>query len=129
MGLQGVELVLLGYNTPSVNSQADEEGPERRLFHSELSMQAGAYQNSTWVVGVAKGGVEDGFPMIGGSVIVDPNGYVVARAKTEEDELLIHACDMDLCNFGKQTIFDFKRHRRIEHYQRITSQVGVVLPE
>tara|TARA_R110002110_G_scaffold407977_4_gene629273 strand:- start:6443 stop:7369 length:927 start_codon:yes stop_codon:yes gene_type:complete len=129
MGLQGVELVLLGYNTPSVNSQADEEGPERRLFLSELSMQAGAYQNSTWVVGVAKGGVEDGFPMIGGSVIIDPNGYVVARAETEEDELLVHACDMDLCNFGKQTVFDFKRHRRIEHYQRITSQTGVVLPE
>ncbi|MEQ8708499.1 MAG: N-carbamoyl-D-amino-acid hydrolase [Rhodospirillales bacterium] len=129
MGLQGVELVLLGYNTPSVNSQADEEGPERRLFHSELSMQAGAYQNSTWVVGVAKGGTEDGFPMIGGSIIVDPNGYVVARARTEDDELLVHTCDMDLCNFGKQTIFDFKRHRRTEHYQRITSQAGVVLPE
>ena len=27
MGLQGVELVVLGYNTPSVNSQKAEEGP------------------------------------------------------------------------------------------------------
>ena len=129
MGLQGVELVLLGYNTPSVNSQFSDEGPEKRLFHSDLSMQAGAYQNSTWVVGVAKAGDEDGHPLIGGSVIVDPNGVIVAQAKTEEDELLVHACDMDACNFGKSTIFDFKRHRRVEHYGRITGQTGVILPD
>jgi hypothetical protein len=47
MGLQGVEMVLIGYNTPSVNSQRSEEGPEKRLFHNRLSAQAGAYQNST----------------------------------------------------------------------------------
>jgi predicted amidohydrolase len=100
-----------------------------RLFHSELSMQAGAYQNSAWVVGVAKAGSEDGHHMIGGSVIVNPDGYVVARAETEGDELLVHACDMDACNFGKATIFDFKRHRRVEHYRRITGQTGVVYPD
>lgn len=129
MGLQGVELVVLGYNTPSVNSQMGAEGLEKRLYHSELSMTAAAYQNATWVVGVAKAGDEDGHPLMGGSVIVDPNGFVVARATTEGDELLVHDCDMDMCNFGKATIFDFARHRRIEHYGRITSQTGVVLPE
>ncbi|MFV0491272.1 MAG: N-carbamoyl-D-amino-acid hydrolase [Pseudorhodobacter sp.] len=129
MGLQGVELVVLGYNTPSVNSQMGSEGLEKRLYHSELSMTAAAYQNATWVVGVAKAGDEDGHPLMGGSVIVDPNGFVVARAKTEGDELLVHDCDMDMCNFGKATIFDFARHRRIEHYGLITSQTGVVQPE
>ena len=68
MGLQGVEMVVLGYNTPSVNSQKAEEGPEKRMFHHKLSVQAGAYQNSTWVVAVAKAGVEDGHPLFGGSV-------------------------------------------------------------
>ncbi|MDP0928932.1 N-carbamoyl-D-amino-acid hydrolase [Paracoccus onubensis] len=126
MGLQGVELVILGYNTPSVNSQNSGEGEEKRLYHSELSMTAAAYQNSTWVVGVAKAGDEDGHPLMGGSIIVDPNGYVVARAKTDGDELLVHECDMDLSVFGKETIFDFARHRRIEHYGLITSQTGVV---
>ena len=120
---------MLGYNTPSVNSQKADERMETRLFHSELSMQAGAYQNATWVVGVAKAGDEDGHPMIGGSVIIDPDGQVVARAKTEGDELLIHACDMDACQFGKATIFDFKRHRRIEHYGRIATQTGVIYPD
>lgn len=128
MGLQGVEMVTLGYNTPSVNSQKGAEGPEKRMFHSDLVMQAGAYQNSTWVVGVAKAGVEDGHPLFGGSIIVNPDGEIVAKATTENDELLIHACDLDDTVFGKQTIFDFGRHRRIEHYGRITSQVGVELP-
>jgi N-carbamoyl-D-amino-acid hydrolase len=30
--------------------------------------------------------------------------------------------------FGKNTIFDFDSHRRIEHYGRIISQTGVILP-
>ncbi len=128
MGLQGVELITLGYNTPTVNSQMGDEGLETRLYHSELSMTAGAYQNAAWVVGVAKAGVEDGHPLMAGSIIVDPNGFVVARAKTEGDELIAHPCDMDLCNFGKSTIFDFARHRRIEHYGRITGQTGVIHP-
>ncbi len=129
MGLQGVELVMLGYNTPSVNSQLADEGVEARLYHSELVMTAGAYQNATWVVGVAKAGVEDEHPLMAGTIIVDPNGFVVARAETEGDELVVHACDMDACNFGKTTIFDFARHRRPEHYGLICSQTGAMPPE
>jgi len=129
MGLQGVELITLGYNTPSVNSQNGDEGLAQRLYHSELSMTAGAYQNSSWVVGVAKAGIEDGHPLMGGSMIVDPSGYVVTRCTSEDDELMVHACDMDACHFGKRTIFDFARHRRIEHYGLITQTTGVRLPE
>lgn len=128
MGLQGVEMVVLGFNTPSTNSQRPEEGPEQRIFHHKLSLQAGAYQNSTWVVAVAKAGVEDGHPLFGCSCIVDPNGVVVAESSSENDELIVADCDLDATVFGKQTIFDFARHRRPEHYGLITSQTGVVLP-
>jgi predicted amidohydrolase len=128
MGLQGVEMVLIGYNTPSFNAESREEAPETRLFHNRLSLQAGAYQNATWVVGVAKAGVEDGFPLFGGSLIVDPNGLIVAEAKSEDDELLVHACDLDATLLGKTTIFDFAAHRRIEHYGLITSRTGAVSP-
>ena len=128
MGLQGVEMVLLGYNTPSVNSLDSAEGPAQRLFHNRLSVQAGAYQNSTWVVAIAKAGVEDGFPMIGGSLIVNPAGEIMVEAKTEADELIVHACDLDETIFGKTTIFDFARHRRIEHYGLICSQTGAIVP-
>ena len=128
MGLQGVEMIMLGFNTPSVNSQRADEGLEDRLFHHRLSVQSGAYQNSTWVVATAKAGVEDGHPLTAGSVIVDPNGKIVAETQTEDDEMIVHACDLDACNFGKRTIFDFARHRRIEHYGLITSQTGVKVP-
>jgi len=42
MGPQWVEMITLGYNTPSVNSQKSEEGPERRLFHNALVVQSAA---------------------------------------------------------------------------------------
>ena len=128
MGLQGVELVVLGYNTPAVNSQNETEGPQKRLFHSRLSVQAGAYQNSTWVVAVAKGGAEDGHPMIAGSIVVNPDGEIVSEAKGDGDELIVADCDLEATRFGKETMFDFKRHRRIEHYGLITSRTGVVPP-
>jgi predicted amidohydrolase len=128
MGLKGVELVMLGYNTPTVNSQSDES-PHLRMFHNQMSMQAGAYQNSTWVVGVAKAGSEDGHDLMGGSVIVAPTGEIVAQARTLGDELIVADCDLDACNFGKRTIFNFAAHRRTETYGIITEQTGVELPE
>jgi predicted amidohydrolase len=128
LGLQGVELVALGFNTPSVNSQKSSEGPAQRMAQHRLSLQAGAYQNSTWVVATAKCGVEDGHPLMAGTMIVNPNGEIVAEAKTLDDELLVADCDLDSTKFGKETMFDFARHRRPEHYGRITSQTGVILP-
>lgn len=127
MGLQGVELVMLGYNTPDVNTSAFEPN-HLRMFHNHLTMQANAYMNSCFVVGVAKAGREDGCMLIGGSCIVQPSGEIVALATTVEDELVTADCDLDLARMGKQTIFNFARHRRIEHYGRITSQTGVVEP-
>ena len=129
MGLQGVQLVALGYNTPSQNNLSAEEGMERRIYHHELSVCAGAYQNSTYAVAVAKGGMEDGNHMFAGSIIVDPDGFVVARAETEGDELIVHEADLAKCDFGKSTVFNFDAHRRIEHYGLIASQTGVKLPD
>jgi N-carbamoyl-D-amino-acid hydrolase len=129
MGLQGVEIITLGFNTPSVNSLKGDEGPEKRIFHHKLSLQAGAYQNSCWVVAVAKAGVEDGYPMLGCSAIVNPDGEVVAETASEDDEVVVYPCDLDATRFGKETIFDFARHRRIEHYGFITSRVGAIPPK
>ena len=129
LGLQGVEMVVLGFNTPSVNAQNGDEGLARRMFHHKLSLQAAAYQNSTWVVAVAKCGVEDGHHCMAGSVIVNPDGEIVAESKTEDDELLVYDCDLDATRFGKETMFDFARHRRIEHYGLIAAQTGVVPPK
>ena len=64
MGLQGVELILCGYNTP-IHYVPDPSQDILQGFHNALVMQAGAYQNGTWVVGVAKGGVEEGVDSLG----------------------------------------------------------------
>ena len=128
MGLQGVELVMIGYNTPVANSQSDES-PHLRMFHNHVTMQAGAYQNSTWVIGVAKAGNEDGNDLMGGSVIIAPTGEIVAQSRTLDDELIVADCDLDACKFGKETVFNFAAHRRIEHYGLITERAGVKPPE
>ncbi len=127
MGLQGVEMVMLGYNTPTVNSQSDES-PHLRMFHNHVTMQSGAYQNSTWVIGVAKAGNEDDNDLMGGSVIIAPTGEIVAQCRTLGDELIMADCDLDACAFGKETIFDFNAHRRIEHYGLITERTGAIPP-
>jgi predicted amidohydrolase len=115
MGLQGVEMVLIGYNTPVHNAPAPAHD-DLSLFHNELSMQAGAYQNGTWVVGVAKAGVEEGVDSIGGSCIVAPSGEVAARCLTKGDEVAIARCDLDLCDIYKKTTFNFALHRQPHAY-------------
>ena len=92
-------------------------------------MQAGAYQNGTWVVGVAKGGVEEGVHHIAGSQIIAPSGETVAQAVTEGDELIAAACDLDLGRSYKEHIFNFERHREPRHYALITALKGAVTPE
>ena len=127
MGLQGVELIALGYNTPVHHPPA----PEHDLlanFHNTLVMQAGAYQNSTWVVGVAKCGREEGVDQIGQSQIIAPSGETVAMATTLADELIVARCDLDLCRSYRTTVFDFARHRRPEHYRLITERTGALPP-
>jgi predicted amidohydrolase len=127
MGLQGVEVVLLGYNTPVGHTgYPDVDGLSH--FHNHLSMQAGAYQNSTWVVGTAKCGVEEGSLMIGQSAIVAPSGEIVATALSLEDEVITAACDLDFGRRYRETIFDFARHREPDNYHLIVERKGAVPP-
>jgi N-carbamoyl-D-amino-acid hydrolase len=123
MGLQGVEIVALGYNTPTLNIHHRE--PEHlRMFHHLLSLQAGAYQNAAWVLAAAKCGAEDGFAMIGGSAIVAPTGEIAAQALSEDDEVIAVNLDLELGEYLRRTVFNFERHRRTEHYGLITERTG-----
>jgi predicted amidohydrolase len=123
MGLQGVEIVALGYNTPTDNIHHPEP-LHLRMFHHLLSMQANAYQNAAWVLAAAKAGREDGFGMIGGSVIVAPTGEIAARALGEDDEVVAATLDLDLGDYLRRTVFNFAKHRRIEHYRLIAERTG-----
>jgi predicted amidohydrolase len=128
MGLQDVEMVLLGYNTPRHNPPAPDHD---RLseFHNQLSMQAGAYQNGTWVVGVAKCGIEEGCEMIGNSSIIAPTGEVIGQALTQDDELVIARCDLDIGKSYKSTTFNFARHRQPHAYKMIVERTGAIGPK
>ena len=123
MGLQGVEMILLGYNTPVHNPPAPEHDALSH-FHNELVMQAGAYQNGTFVVGVAKAGVEEGVDQIGGSCIVAPSGEIIAACTTKGDEIALARCDLDLCNSYKRTTFNFDIHRQPQAYGMIVERKG-----
>jgi N-carbamoyl-D-amino-acid hydrolase len=127
MGLQGVELILCGYNTP-IHYAPDPTQDLLQGFHNALVMQSGAYQNGTWVVGVGKGGVEEGIDSLAQSCIIAPSGQIVAQAFTTGDELVVARCDLDWCQRYKATLFDFDRYRRPEVYTRITAQRGVQRP-
>ena len=120
MGLQGAELILIGYNTPLDYAPDPSQNP-LQAFHNHLVMQAGAYQNGTWVVGVAKGGIEEGVESLAQTAIIAPSGQIVAQATTIGDELVVARCDLDMCDRYKKTLFDFDRYRRPEMYGLITA--------
>ena len=115
LGLQGAEMVLLGYNTP-VHYPRAPELDHLQDFHNHLSLQAGAYQNGTWVAAAAKAGCEENCDMIGGSCIVSPSGEIVTRCETLADELITWDCDLDLCQTIQNNIFNFALHREPENY-------------
>ena len=118
MALKGVEVILIGYNTP-MHYAPDPSQDALQSFHNQLVMQAGAYQNGTWVVGVAKGGVEEGVDSLAESMIIAPSGQIIAQATTAQDELVVADCDLDWCKHYKETLFDFERYRRPEMYDLI----------
>lgn len=125
MGLQGVEMILIGYNTP-LHYAPDPSQDRLQGFHNHLVMQAGAYQNGTWVVGVAKGGNEEGVDSLAESAIIAPSGEIMAQTEGNGDELVVVTADLDWCADYKDTLFNFERYRRPEMYGRITSQKGVL---
>ena len=127
LGLQGVELTMIGYNTPQHYPKMPAHD-HLQDFHNHLVMQAGAYQNGTWVVGVAKAGLEEGCELIGESCIIAPTGEIAAQCTTRADELIVADCDLDRCQEIKRNIFDFEMHREPENYGLITATKGAVGP-
>ena len=128
MGLKGVEMILCGYNTP-IHYVPDPSQDILQGFHNALVMQSGAYQNGTWVVGVAKGGTEEGVDSLGQTCIVAPSGQIVAQAYTTDDELVVARCDLDWCSKYKETLFNFDKYRRPDVYGSITAQKGVIFED
>jgi predicted amidohydrolase len=112
-GLQGVELILCGYNTPGYNpsfwgmqKSITPAAAERRIMaQHKLVMQANSYMNSCFSIAAGKAGLEDGqYSLIGGSCIVSPEGEVLAEAVTMDDEVIAADIDLDDCRQGKEKV-------------------------
>ena len=114
LGLQGAELVLCGFNTNGYAPQlwgsrkeiTPKEAEKESLFHHSLTMQANSYMNSCFSISAARAGWDDdAFALIGGSSIVDPQGHVVAEAKSKGDEVVLAEIDLEDCIQGKEKVF------------------------
>ena len=117
--LAGAELVLLGYNTPAKLPAAPWQD-ELRGFHHLLPMQAGAYQNSLWVVAAAKAGLEEGVEMLAQSCVIAPSGEITALASGSADELVVAEVDLELAARYRQFL-DLEGKRRPEVYGPIAA--------
>ncbi|KAI1829222.1 hypothetical protein DTO006G1_9812 [Penicillium roqueforti] len=137
-GLQGVELVLVGFNT---NGKADdiykpkhpislEDARAEALFHHQLVMQSNSYANSCFSISAGRCGMDDEkYDLIGGSSIVDSDGHIIAEAKTTDDEVVFAEIDLEDCRKGKKEIFNFAVNRQPQAYGIIVEQKGYVEPE
>ena len=123
LGLRGAEMILLGYNTPR-HFPTDPKLDSLQDFHSHLVMQAGAYQNGAFVVGVAKAGVEEDCELIAESCIIAPTGEMIAKTETMDDEVIVAECDLDRAAEMKAVRWNFPVNRQVHHYGPITDGTG-----
>ena len=126
LGMQGVELVLTGWNTPQTHYRQSYSYTRLVSFHNQLSLQSGCYQNGTWAVGAAHCGEEEPeYVLLGQSMIVSPLGEVVAMSTRLGDELIDHVIDLDAGKEIKEGVFNFDLYRRPDLYGIITENKGV----
>lgn len=118
LGLQGAEIAVLGYNSPSQLPDNPAQNALRKMHHL-MPMQAAAYQNGLWIIAAAKAGNEEGCHMMGHSCVIAPSGEVVALSSTDGDELLPYRIDLDATAEYKR-FFDFRTYRRPEAYRLLT---------
>lgn len=127
-GLQDVEIILIGYNTPAHNLPAPEHDALSH-FHNQLVVQSGVCQNGTWAVGVAKSGDEEGVEQIGNSCIIAPSGEPVDACTNVNDELAIARCDLDLTRSCENTVFTVALDREPKAYRVIVERKAAISPE
>ena len=116
LALDGAELICIPYNTPTFG-RPPEEGHET----AEILLRAAAIENQVFIVAAGKAGVEDGVEYIGGSEVISPEGKVLAKARTDGDELVVTTIDLDALTKLKAR-WDFMPDRRPELYQTLADK-------
>ena len=91
----GAEVICIGYNTPVTPNGPNKGTLAKGRRASELAMRAGAYFTGSYVLAAGKAGREGGVKFIGGSLVIAPDGEILARAKTNGDEVVVADVDLE----------------------------------
>ncbi|MBI3978410.1 MAG: carbon-nitrogen hydrolase family protein [Chloroflexi bacterium] len=88
----------------------------------ELMIQARAYENGCFVVGINRAGNEDGVDYVGDSLIAAPkDGSVIIRSEAQADDLIVAEIDLDDVTEARKRL-PFMRDRRPETYRAIVER-------
>lgn len=77
-----------------------------------------AIANNLFVARVNRVGDEEGQKFHGGSIVIDPDGEIIAEAGSENDEVLITEIDLDMIK-ETRNIWTFYANRRPESYKEV----------
>jgi predicted amidohydrolase len=130
LGLADAELVVTPYNTSTNvahNPRSGRSAVETLRYQQPLRMCAGANANGYFVVAPGKAGVERGVEYIGDSMVIGPWGDVLARARTDGDELIVQDIDLDETLEAKGHL-NLAGRRRPETYGILTEPTAAPAP-
>ncbi|MDJ0788745.1 MAG: nitrilase-related carbon-nitrogen hydrolase, partial [Myxococcota bacterium] len=115
--LAGAEVLF--YPT-AIGWQFDEGEAEDAAQHDawETAQRAHAIANGVFVAAVNRVGVEGEVRFFGQSFVADPFGRVLARAGSEDEEILVVACDLTEVERRRRE-WPFLRDRRIDAYAEL----------
>ena len=126
--LQGAQILLYPTAIGWHPSERAKYGQAQREAW-ELMHRAHAVANGCFVCAPNRVGFErlidaprasgDGIEFWGGSIVVGPDGQVLARGSTEKEEVLVVPCDLRRVEFSR-THWPFLRDRRIDAYGELT---------
>jgi len=106
---------------PTAIGWLPNEKPEmRRAQHSawETIQRAHAIANGVYVAVVNRVGHEGQLNFWGQSFVADPFGRIIAKASSDQEEVLIVDCDLDQIDETRQN-WPFLRDRRIDYYSAL----------
>jgi len=96
MGMQKVDIILNGFNTPFNLPFMSALDKNVYRFHY-LPLQAQAITEGTFIISSARAGDVFGVRQIAGTCIIDPNGEVLRKTEVLEEQLITAELDLNLC--------------------------------
>jgi predicted amidohydrolase len=123
LGLAGARLYAVVFNTGY--DRTEDNGRSKSIEAHELAVRSAALYNGIPAIAAGKAGIEDGSPFIGASSVISHTGEVLARASSEDDELVVAELDLDDAAKARARM-DHKTNRRPDQYAAIAGEPALV---